>query len=210
MKGRFIALEGGEGAGKTTAIALICDLAARTGREVVRTREPGGTPNAEALRNLMLTEDSDYSPEAQLLMMQAARAEHVRTLIRPALERGAIVVTDRYVLTTLTHQGGGYGLSADLIHMIHRHTTGNLMPDLTIALDVPASIGLARSMKRQGGKGEVKYELLGEAFHERARAAMFRHLPEKSIVIDATQPIESVTAEISARMTEWLAVEIND
>jgi len=202
--GRFIVLEGGEGAGKTGTIAfLAAELRAR-GRDVVTTREPGGTPEGAALRRLLLAgEGFDWTPEAELLLMTADRAQHVARVVRPALAAGRIVISDRYAGSTLAYQGAGRGLDRELILDLHRRALNDLWPDLTLVLDVPPEIGLRRSLARLGSEGvdEGRFEGLDLDFHRRVRQS-FLDLAAAAgpgaRVIDATATPETVKAEALA------------
>ncbi len=202
--GRFIVLEGGEGAGKTGTIAfLAAELRAR-GFDVVTTREPGGTPEGAALRRLLLAgEGFDWTPEAELLLMTADRAQHVARVVRPALAAGRIVISDRYAGSTLAYQGAGHGLDRELILDLHRRALNDLWPDLTLVLDVPPEIGLRRSIARLGSEGvdEGRFEGLDLDFHRRVRQS-FLDLAAAAgrwaRVIDATATPETVKAEALA------------
>ncbi|WP_207779203.1 dTMP kinase [Zavarzinia aquatilis] len=204
MRGRFIVLEGGEGAGKSGAIAALRADFARDGLDLVTTREPGGTPEGAALRRLLLAETThDWTSTAELLLMTADRAQHVERVIRPALTAGRIVVSDRYVSSTLAYQGAGRGLDADLILDLHSRAIRDLWPDLTVVLDVPPEIGLARSQARLGNAGidEGRFEGLDLDFHRRVRqsfldqaAAAGRH----GVVIDASRDKATVEAAVIA------------
>jgi dTMP kinase len=153
--GRFIALEGGEGAGKSTQARLLAEALRAAGREVVITREPGGTPGAEAIRALLLGVEGDgWLPRAEALLFAAARSDHVERLIRPALERGAWVVCDRFLDSSRAYQGGGAGLSdADLLDL-HRIGSGGLLPDLTLLVEVDPDVAAARLLARDHGAAD--------------------------------------------------------
>lgn len=183
----FITFEGGEGAGKSTQLHRLAGRLRAAGHEVVTTREPGGTPGAEAIRRLLVEgEPGGWTAEAEALLVNAARAEHVTRLIRPALARGAIVLCDRFVHSTLAYQGGGRGLDRAWLLALHRLVTDDLWPDLVLFLDVPAATGLARA-------APGRFEAEGEAFHEavgRAFAAM------DMVRIDASGGIADVEARI--------------
>ena len=202
--GLFISIEGGEGAGKSTVIAALSDLLSADGREVVLTREPGGTPEGEAVRVLLLDAGNHVVPEAELLLMFAARAQLVRQLIRPALARGAAVVADRFTDASFAYQGGGRGLDMGRIAELERWAAG-LKPDLTFLLDVGVAQGLARARSRGGEPDRIERER--EDFFERVRAVYLARAaaePARFRVIDASQPVEAVQANVRAALTEWL------
>lgn len=199
--GRFIALEGGEGAGKSTQGRLLAEALRAQGRDVVTTREPGGTPGAEAIRALLLANDApDWCPRAEALLFAAARADHVATLIRPALERGAWVICDRFFDSSRAYQGAGGGLSdADLLEL-HRIGSGGLLPDLTLLLTLDPQqaqtrLGLrdADGADRIGGRDAAYHDRVAQAFLRFAAAE-----PARFAVIDAGGSTAQVHARIMA------------
>lgn len=198
-RGRFITLEGGEGAGKSTqARRLQAALAAR-GRRVLLTREPGGTQGAEALRALLLSDTAAWTPLAETLLHFAARADHVAQVIRPALEAGAWVVCDRFSDSTAVYQGVGQGADPGDIAVLAAMM--RLAPDLTLVLDVPVAVSVARMARRDHGPD--RYERLGEAFFSRLRdgfRAVARADPGRCALIDADADADSVAAAV------WAAV----
>jgi dTMP kinase len=205
-RGRFIAFEGGEGAGKSTQIARLADALRARGRTVVVTREPGGTPGAEEIRALFVQGGpARWTVETDVLLVCAARADHVARLIRPALEAGSTVLCDRYVHSTLAYQGHGKGVGVDMLLALHSFATGDLWPDQVLWLDLPVELGLSRSTKRAAAQKadlpqEQRFEALGLAYHEKVRAG-FASLAEadpRIMRIDATQDIEGVAAAIAA------------
>jgi dTMP kinase len=202
MSARFITFEGGEGAGKSTQAALLAARLRDHGRDVVLTREPGGTPGAEAIRSLVVEGEPDrWEAATEALLVNAARADHVARLIRPALARGAWVVCDRFVDSTLAYQGAGKGLPAAELLETHRLATGNLWPDLTLVLDLPVAIGAARA----GARGHLdRFERTGGDFHDRV-ADSFRHVahqePDRVRLIDASGTPDEVAAAV------WREVE---
>ena len=201
MTGKFITLEGGEGAGKSTQAALLATALRAEGLEVVETREPGGTPGAEAIRALIVEGDPDrWNPLTELMLVNAARADHVARLIRPALARGAWVVCDRYIDSTLAYQGAGKGVPRDALLDQHRLATGNLWPDLTLVLDLPALFGVARAAKRGAPD---RFEQTGGDFHDRVSAA-FRAFalddPARVRLIEATHDQATVATAIWAEV----------
>jgi dTMP kinase len=196
--GRFITLEGGEGAGKTTQSALLSEALAARGVAVLRTREPGGSPGAELLRGILLGGSVDWAPRAETLLHFAARAEHVAKTIQPALDAGTWVVCDRFFDSTLAYQGYGQGADRDFIASLIGLL--GIAPDLTIVLDVADAVATER--RRQRG-GEVdRYERLDAAFHARVRQG-FRDIaaadPRRCVLLDASGDIQAVhTAVMTA------------
>jgi dTMP kinase len=202
--GLFISIEGGEGAGKSTVIATLSDLLSADGREVVLTREPGGTPEGEAIRAVLLDPANHVVPEAELLLMFAARAQLVRRLIRPALARGAAVVADRFTDASYAYQGGGRGLDMGRIAELERWAAG-IKPDLSLLLDVGVAQGLARARSRGGEPDRIERER--EDFFERVRGVYLARAaaePGRFRVIDASQPAEAVQAAVREALAEWL------
>lgn len=202
---RLVTLEGGEGAGKSTVLTALRSFLVECGDEVVCTREPGGTPLAERIRALLLDRDHETpSAETELLLMFAARAQHVRETILPALQRGAWVVSDRFTDASHAYQGGGRGLDADFISTLERHAVG-IQPGLTLLLDVPVAIG----RERASGRGHVdRIESEQDAFFERVHDAYLARAaaqPHRFRVIDATQVPEAVAAEAVAHLRAWKA-----
>lgn len=202
-RGLFITFEGGEGAGKSTQAARLAKRFVGQGREVIRTREPGGTAGGEAIRALLVTGETDrWSPVSEALLMYAARRDHIERVIAPALARGAVVVCDRYADSTRAYQGAGGGVAADLIGALEREVLEDARPDLTLILDLPVAMGLARAAGREGG--ETRFEAKGEAFHHRLREAFLaiaKAQPERCVAIDGTQGVEAVARAV------WAAVE---
>lgn len=204
MRGRFISIEGGEGAGKSTVIAAIRDVLAERGIEVVATREPGGTPAGEAIRALLLDPARTLFAETELLLMFAARAQLVRELIEPALQRGAAVVSDRFTDASFAYQGGGRGIEMGRIAELERWAAG-LKPDLTFLLDVGVGQGLARARSRGGEPDRIERER--EDFFERVRATYLARAaaePQRFRVIDASQDAATVVAAVGAALRDWL------
>ncbi len=208
--GRFITLEGGEGVGKTTNVGFVCDWLTSRGIEVVRTREPGGTPGAEAIRELLLdpTREEAWSDDAELLLVFAARAQHLAERIRPALARGAWVVCDRFTDATFAYQGGGRGLDLQRIRTLETLVQGGLQPDLTVLLDVP--VGVAAQRVAQRGAQLDRFERERETFFEAVREAYLARAAEEArfAVIDASPGLEAVQKSIeqclNQRLTAWL------
>lgn len=207
MRGRFITLEGGEGAGKSTHATLVRDALARRGHEVLLTREPGGAPNAERVRALLLApSEVPWNPLSEALLHFAARREHLLFAIRPALERGAWVVCDRFTDSTRVYQGYGQGLALDTIERLDASVCEGLRPDLTIVLDLSAEAGLARAKARDEGRGS-RYERMDLAFHRRLRDGfreIARREPKRCVLIDAEAAVETVHAAILSAIDERL------
>ncbi|HEY3796735.1 MAG TPA: dTMP kinase [Caulobacteraceae bacterium] len=206
-RGRFITLEGGEGAGKSTQIARLAERLRGLGREVAATREPGGSAGAEAIRALLLTGETDrWSPVTETLLMYAARRDHIERTIAPALARGAWVVSDRFADSTRAYQGAGGGAPEALIAALEAETLGETRPDLTLILDLPVDVGLSRAIGRGGA--ELRFEAKGAAFHERLRArflAIAAAEPARCAVIDAAGDPDAVEAAIWAAVQARLA-----
>jgi dTMP kinase len=194
--GRLIAFEGVEGSGKSTQLELLRRLLDGRGREVVVTREPGGTPAGERMRAVLLDPEVELHPRAEALLFAAARAELVETVIRPALERGAVVLCDRYLDSSLAYQGGARGLGRVPVEEVNRFATGGLLPDLVVLLDLDPASGLRR---RSGELDRIEAQDL--AFHRRVRQA-FRDLaaadPGRFVVVDGAAPVAEVAAGVQA------------
>lgn len=206
--GRFITLEGGEGVGKSTNLELVCSFLEKRGVEVVRTREPGGTPRSEAIRALLLdpAQEEPLSDEAELLLVFAARAQHLERKIRPALARGAWVVCDRFTDATFAYQGGGRGIDTAHIATLETLVQQGLQPDLTLLLDMPVDAAQQRVTARGGERDRFERErgdffaAVRQAYLQRAAAA-----PQRFALIDAAQPLPTVQASIQACLQEKLA-----
>jgi len=167
-RGRLVVFEGAEGAGKTTQLKRLADWIAARGRDVVTVREPGGTVLGDEIRRILLDPASDITPRAEALLFMASRAQLVERMIRPALERGAIVLVDRFFLSTYAYQGRGRGIPEDALRAANAMATGDLVPDITLLLTLPVEDGLARAMDR-GGHDRMERADLG--FHERVARA---------------------------------------
>lgn len=196
----FVAVEGIDGSGKSGVVRRLVDHLSARGRPVVATREPGGTPEGDRLRSLLLPDDAlAWHPVSELLLMNAARVQHVRRLILPSLAAGTSVVSDRFVGSSIAYQGAGRGLSQDLIHNLHRQAVGGLQPDLTLLLDLDVPGALSRSRRRlaAGGIDEGRFEALDAAFHERVRQSYRDQAardPTRFSVVDAAGTVEAVQA----------------
>jgi dTMP kinase len=197
-RGRFITLEGIEGAGKSTVARHIMSWLEARNLPAVLTREPGGTPLAERVRALVLTPDGEALPaEAEMLLMFAARSIHLANLIRPALARGEWVICDRFTDATRAYQGGGRGLDRGAIESLARLVHADLTPDLTLLLDLPVSVGLARAQARRGPTDRFEQER--GPFFERVRTAyleLARAQPERFCVVDAARELPQVEAAV--------------
>ncbi|MCK9490364.1 MAG: dTMP kinase [Xanthomonadales bacterium] len=208
--GRFISLEGGEGAGKSSALATCREHLAARGLEVVLTREPGGTPLAERIREMMLDPDLPVRhAETELLLVFAARAEHVRQTIRPALARGAWVLSDRFVDSSYAYQGGGRGLPEAIIQALEGFTVGQTRPDLTLLLDLPVADGMARAGQRAQGNGcrGDRIEAEPDCFFERVRTVFGQRAaaePQRFQVIDAGQPLPAVADALRQALDRFI------
>ncbi len=199
-RGRFITLEGIDGAGKSTHVAFLAERIRAAGHVVVTTREPGGTPLGETLRGLLLNEPMGRVTET--LLMFAARREHVERVIRPALERGDWVLCDRFTDATWAYQGGGHGVDRSRIAELARWVHGDCEPDLTILFDVPTAVSRERLERaRSEGRALDRFEREGASFAERVRAAYFERAaaePGRFRVVDSTRPQEAVRAELAS------------
>lgn len=200
-RARFITLEGGEGAGKSTQVKRLAAWLEARGIRTLTTREPGGAPGAEAIRNLLVNgEPGMWEPVTEAMLHYAARRDHLARTVWPAMEQGTWVISDRFADSTAVYQGAGQGVSAEILAALHRVAADNFKPDLTLILDVPVEIGLARAAARRGVGGD-RYERMGTAFHERLRAgfrALAEREPERCVLIDASQPVDAVTAAMEA------------
>jgi len=204
LRGIFVSIEGGEGAGKSTVLAAISALLSERGFEVVATREPGGTPAGEAIRALLLDPASHLVAESELLLMMASRAQLVREVVQPALARGAAVLTDRFTDASYAYQGGGRGIESGTIASLERWAAG-IKPDFTFLLDVGVDVGMARARARGGAPDRIESER-GE-FFERVRAAYLARAaaePERFRVVDAAQPADAVVVEVRRLLGAWL------
>jgi dTMP kinase len=207
--GLFLTLEGGEGAGKSTLLAGLASGFAALGRETVCTREPGGTEGADAIRALLVTGAEDrWDAMTEALLIAAARRDHVRRVIAPALERGAVVLCDRYLDSTRAYQSGAGGLPEETVEELARLIAAP-RPHLTLLLDLPFAEGLARARGRTGK--EDRFERLGEAFHGRVRAhflMLAQSEPDRIVVLDATLGPDQVLAAARAAIAARLGVTV--
>jgi len=205
MTGLFITFEGGDGSGKTTQINLLASWLESEGHTVVITREPGGTDLGTELRNIILHREGFIAPRAEALLYAADRSHHIHTLVRPALQRGEIVVQDRYLDSSVAYQGAGRILDPTEVRNISVWATENLMPDLTVVLDVPASVA-----KERQAAGERQYDRLeaeAEDFHTRVREsylALAAEEPHRFLVIDGESSIEEIHRAIVDKVSDLL------
>jgi dTMP kinase len=210
-RGRFITIEGGEGAGKSTQVDLLVAALTHAGIASQRTREPGGSEGAEAIRRLLLEgADERWDAISETLLFYAARREHVTRLIAPALDCGTWVVCDRFADSTIAYQGYGRGLPLGELQALHRFALGDFAPDLTLILDLPVAEGLARAARRSGNAD--RFERLDEAFHERLRQG-FQQIaaadPQRCVVIDASGGVENVHREVLSTAATRLGVVLS-
>jgi dTMP kinase len=206
--GKFITLEGGEGAGKSTHMRLLAEHLRGQGIDVVTTREPGGSPGAEMIRKLLVEGPADaWDGTTEALLMFAARRDHLVRTIRPALARGQWVISDRFADSTRAYQGYGHGFDLVQIDILYGLTVGDFRPDLTLILDLPVEVGLARTEGRAGG--ENRFERLGAAFHQRVRDG-FRDIaaaePGRCRMVDADAALEVVRDRIRRVVADALDV----
>lgn len=206
MSGLFITLEGPEGAGKSTNRDYLAERLRAQGIEVLLTREPGGTPLAERIRELLLTpsDDEAMAADTELLLVFAARAQHLARVIRPALARGCVVLCDRFTDATYAYQGGGRGLSEARIATLEDFVQGGLRPDLTLIFDLPIEVGLARAAAR--GRLD-RFEQEGREFFDAVRATYLRRAaehPQRYRIVDAAQSLSQVQHALDALLPELL------
>jgi dTMP kinase len=197
-RGVFISLEGGEGAGKSTQIKALSNYLTANGIKNIQTREPGGTPGAEKIRDLLVRGDvSLWTPKTEALLMFAARQEHVEKTIKPALATGKWTLCDRFADSSIAYQGIGHGLGMDSIESLHQWVLGDFKPDLTLIFDLPVSLGLQRTQGH--AVGENRFESMDVSFHERMRKGFLsiaKSNPDRCIVIDATKSENEVTSDV--------------
>jgi dTMP kinase len=209
---RFITLEGGEGAGKSTHLRRLGEAMRAAGETVVLTREPGGSEGAEQIRTLLVGGAVNrWEPMTEALLHYAARRDHVERTIRPALDAGSWVLCDRFSDSTMAYQGYGQGLARDWIESLHRVVLGEFNPALTLILDLPVEQGLVRARDRSGAAGEDRYERMGLGFHERLRAGFLDiavREPARCVIVDATRSVEEVSAAIRAAVRERLGLSL--
>jgi dTMP kinase len=200
MRGRFITFEGGEGSGKSTQIRLLAEKLEAKSVCTVVTREPGGSPGAEAIRGLLVSGDTArWSPETEAMLINAARADHLDRTIRPALAKGQWVICDRFADSTMAYQGYGMGLDRAWLEALRKRVVGDTEPGLTLVFDLPVDVGLGRAVASQ------RYEKMGRAFHDKLRAA-FQEIAKSTdgrrrMVIDAGMSIDDVAQQVIHAVT---------
>ena len=209
-RGRFITFEGGEGAGKTTQLGLLSASLRQAGVPVLLTREPGGSLGAEEIRTMLVTgEIGRWDAISEALLHFAARCDHVEKLIKPALEGGTWVLCDRFADSTMAYQGYGHGLGREKIEALQQYAIGAFLPDLTLILDMPVELGLARAAERNEGKS--RYEQLDPGFHERVREG-FRETaiaePKRCIIIDSQDRVAAVQDAIRKAIVDRFDVDL--
>ncbi|WP_242088396.1 dTMP kinase [Curtobacterium sp. DN_7.5] len=209
MTGRFITLEGGDGAGKTTQAERLSAWLGEHGRTVVRTREPGGTDLGVRIREIVLHERGHVAPRAEALLYAADRAHHVETVVRPAVARGDVVLQDRYIDSSVAYQGVARGLGADHVRAVSDWATGGLVPDLTVLLDLDVLVGRARVAAARGDTFD-RLESEAAAFHESVRRAfldMAAAEPERFLVVDASMPADVVQQAVRAAVGPLVGID---
>ncbi|HEX2753059.1 MAG TPA: dTMP kinase [Alphaproteobacteria bacterium] len=219
-KGLFITLEGGDGTGKSTQIRMLAAALAAAGVDTVTTREPGGTPQAERIRNLLLQRDSgSFDPLTEAMLMFSARREHLVNKIWPEMKKGKWVISDRFADSTRAFQGYGMGLDEDLIEKLYALVAGDFQPDLTFIFDIDPEAGLARSLNQKGQtqnateSTEDRYERMGLAFHNRLRdgfLAIAKQYPDRCVIIDAAQDIQAVHRQVLRVVEDRYGVSLKE
>ncbi|TFB99674.1 dTMP kinase [Cryobacterium mannosilyticum] len=205
VTGLFITLEGGDGSGKSTQAGLLSDWLAGQGRTVLRTREPGGTPVGVLIRDIVLHHRGEVAPRAEALLYAADRAQHIATAVRPALARGEVVIQDRYLDSSVAYQGAGRVLGGTEIRDLSLWAAEGLLPQLTILLDLDETA--ARGRLDNANKRFDRLEAEKADFHRRVRASFLRLAaaePERFLIVDATEPVETIAATIRARVATLL------
>lgn len=207
MSGLFITFEGGDGVGKSTQSRLLAQWLEGLGREVVLTREPGGTPMGREIRQLVQHRDEHVDERAEALLFAADRAQHIATLVRPALERGAVVLQDRYLDSSIAYQGVGRALDAEEIRDLSLWATRGLLPETTVLLDLDPGVGVNRALGREDAQFD-RLEAAGGAFHQRVRQAFLQLAaaePDRFLVVDAAGTVEQIHAVVRARVEQLLS-----
>lgn len=208
--GKFITFEGGEGAGKSTQVRLLADTLRQLGHKVIETREPGGSPGAEAIRELLVNGGTDrWSGTSESLLNYAARRDHIDRTIIPALEEGAWVICDRFADSTMAYQGYGHELGAEWVSDLHMLVLGDFKPDLTMVFDIAPELGLKRANSRSDT--ENRYERMETSFHDRLRVgflAIASNEPDRCVVLDASGTIDDIHAQILTSVQERLGPKL--
>lgn len=210
-RGKFITIEGGEGTGKSTQVRLLAKGLETAGIDVIVTREPGGSPGAEQIRSLLVTGGTGrWSPLTEALLHYAARCEHLEKTVLPALDAGRWVVSDRFADSTMAYQGYGHGLGRETVDALHRLVVGDFAPDLTVILDLPVEVGLARAADR--ADGEDRYERMGASFHGHLREGFLEiaaREPRRCAVIKATGTVSEVQNAVRETVHNKLGVNVS-
>jgi dTMP kinase len=210
MAGRFITFEGGEGAGKSTHVRLLAEALRAADLSVVETREPGGSPGAEEIRELLVHGAvARWDPVSEALLHFAARRDHVARVIAPALAAGDWVLSDRFADSTMAYQGYGHRLGREVIEQLYALAVGDLAPELTVILDLPVEDGLARAGSRNSGG--TRYENMDRAFHDRLRKgflAIAEREPKRCVVIDGSESVEAVHRAVKEAVRDRLGVTL--
>jgi dTMP kinase len=210
VSGAFLSFEGGEAAGKSVQAARLAESLGAGGRDVLLTREPGGTPFAERIRDVLLhAREVDLSAEAQALLFSAARAQHTRDVIRPALAAGKVVVADRYFDSTLAYQGYGLGADLDGLRAMTRFAVGSLAPQRTFLIDIPVAVTLSRLSTRSGTARWDRFHGDDRAFYDRVRDGYLRLAaaePGRFVVVDGDRPEDKVAADIRRQVDQLLGL----
>lgn len=212
--GKLITLEGGEGAGKSTQIKRLAKALNDSGTKTITTREPGGAPGAEEIRNLLVNGDTNrWAPMAEVLLHTAARAEHLHKTVMPGLKSGAWVISDRFSDSTMAYQGYGHGVDKKTITNIYTDAFGDFKPDLTLIIDISPDVGLSRAGIRAAEvtNGEDRYERMGIKFHQRLRDGFLeiaKAEPERCVVINGELDEDGVFAEITNALSDRLGIKI--
>ncbi len=204
-RGVFITLEGGDGSGKSTQAELLREWLADQGRTVVRTREPGGTEVGIEVREIVLHHRGDIAPRAEALLYAADRAHHVATVVRPALERGDVVIQDRYIDSSVAYQGAGRVLDSEAVRDLSEWATEGLLPDLTVLLDLDSETARGRLVEARTRYDRLEAE--ASEFHDRVRSAylaLAEAEPGRFLVVDASRPVEEIASVIRARVAPLL------
>ena len=207
-RGLFFTFEGIEGSGKSTQIRYLAEVLTQAGHRVLQTREPGGTASAEAIRQILLTPSSHESitPQTEALLIFAARCQHVTQLVMPALEQGTVVLCDRFSDSTFAYQGFARGLDLQWLRKANEVATGGLTPDLTLVLDLPVSVGLARRRADRGQQNRLDRET--ERFHQKVRRgflALAAEEPNRMTIVNANRPAQEVRDELTEIVLGWIA-----